>query len=225
MENRNEFNLGKNITEWMDKLSNNNLKKENILELESHLLDSIVDLKSKGLTEEEAYLISRKRIGNIDDLNLEFGKVNKDLSIINTIKPYLKGILIYFAFLNVTHVFLLLLSFYTEHIRLKDATHNLFTIFILITTTILFFSLIYKKFKKNILILNRLNSIPILSLIIIVAFVITFYIGKYLILSSGSNHYYITEINFSIYKVIFITLVLIVYSFFYLKNRKLKIVR
>jgi hypothetical protein len=43
-----------------------------IEELEAHLRDQIIDLKSVGLASDEAFLIAVKRMGSVDELSLEF---------------------------------------------------------------------------------------------------------------------------------------------------------
>ena len=67
MENRTEFNLENNIQKWKAILTKkNNLTKSNIIELENHLIDLIDDLESKGLNEEESFIIAKKRIGKTE---------------------------------------------------------------------------------------------------------------------------------------------------------------
>ena len=84
MENRTEFNLTNSIEVWKSELSRKaNMTMDNIDELESHLLDLISDLESKGLNKEESFLIARKRIGRIDDISIEYDKIN-NFSIINS---------------------------------------------------------------------------------------------------------------------------------------------
>jgi hypothetical protein len=43
-----------------------------IEELEAHLRDQIIDLKSVGLASDEAFLIAVKRMGSVDELSREF---------------------------------------------------------------------------------------------------------------------------------------------------------
>jgi hypothetical protein len=73
------FELESNIRAWSDNLrSGGNLKETDILELESHLRDEIEDLIKAGLSEDEAFLISVKRLGSVNKLSLEYSKVNKE---------------------------------------------------------------------------------------------------------------------------------------------------
>lgn len=73
------FELESNIRAWSDNLrSGGNLKETDIIELESHLRDEIEDLIKAGLSEDEAFLISVKRLGSINKLSLEYSKVNTE---------------------------------------------------------------------------------------------------------------------------------------------------
>jgi len=73
------FNLESNVRSWSDYLRGcGKLKKSDIIELEDHLQDEIEDLIKAGLSSEEAFLISVKRLGNINAISQEFSKVNTE---------------------------------------------------------------------------------------------------------------------------------------------------
>jgi hypothetical protein len=73
------FDLEMNIRSWCDYLrSHGALEEEDILELESHLRDQIDDLASSGLSEEEAFIISVKRVGNLSTISEEYAKIHTD---------------------------------------------------------------------------------------------------------------------------------------------------
>ena len=73
------FDLEMQIHSWSDHLrSHGNLKEADIRELESHLREEIDDLISAGLSPDESFLISVKRLGNLDAISHEFAKVNTD---------------------------------------------------------------------------------------------------------------------------------------------------
>ncbi len=73
------FDLELNINSWCDYLrSSGKLKEEDILELEDHLREEIEDLIDKGLSEEEAFLVSVKRLGKVNMISEEYAKVNTD---------------------------------------------------------------------------------------------------------------------------------------------------
>jgi len=73
------FDLEMQIHSWSDHLrAHGNLKEADISELESHLREEIDDLISAGLTPDESFLISVKRLGNLDAISHEFAKVNTE---------------------------------------------------------------------------------------------------------------------------------------------------
>jgi len=73
------FDLEMQIHSWSDHLrAHGNLKEADVRELESHLREEIDDLTSAGLTPDESFLISVKRLGNLDAISHEFAKVNTE---------------------------------------------------------------------------------------------------------------------------------------------------
>jgi hypothetical protein len=77
MENNPRFDLNDSIARWREHFLNTEaLRREDVAELESHLRDAIDDLAGKGLSEEEAFLIAKRRLGRIEQLEAEFGKVS-----------------------------------------------------------------------------------------------------------------------------------------------------
>ena len=73
------FDLELNIRSWSDHLrAGGNLKDTDILELENHLRDEMEDLIKNGLTEDEAFLISVKRLGNVNLISQEYSKVSSE---------------------------------------------------------------------------------------------------------------------------------------------------
>jgi hypothetical protein len=73
------FDLEMNIKSWCDYLrARGTLEEADVLELESHLRDEIDDLTKSGLSEEEAFIISVKRLGNVNLISEEYSKVNTE---------------------------------------------------------------------------------------------------------------------------------------------------
>ena len=73
------FDLETEVHSWSDHLrAHGNLSDADIHELENHLRDEIEDLIAAGLTPDEAFLISVKRLGNVDSISHEFAKVNTE---------------------------------------------------------------------------------------------------------------------------------------------------
>ncbi len=73
------FDLSLAIQQWREKLVQSpHFKAENVAELESHVRDSVVTLQSNGLSSEESFLIATRRVGSVENLEPEFGKVNRN---------------------------------------------------------------------------------------------------------------------------------------------------
>ena len=67
------------FSSWSDHLrARGNFTDADIHELEDHLRDEIEDLMQAGLTPDESFLISVKRLGNVDAISHEFAKVNTE---------------------------------------------------------------------------------------------------------------------------------------------------
>ena len=142
MENRTEFNLENNIQKWKAILTKkNNLTKSNIIELENHLIDLIDDLESKGLNEEESFIIAKKRIGKTEDICLEFDKINSNFSFINNSIPYIKGALIYISFINLSKLFLVTTLLLSKKLNIDEVTFNIISIILYIE--------MYDKFNNH----------------------------------------------------------------------------
>ena len=73
------FELESQIRKWRGHLrSSGSLGEQDLEELESHLRDSIDDLTSRGVTTEEAFLVSVRRMGDTEALGDEFAKVTTE---------------------------------------------------------------------------------------------------------------------------------------------------
>ena len=73
------FELESQVRKWRSHLrASGSLSEQDLEELESHLRDSIDDLTSRGITTEEAFLISVRRLGDTEALGDEFAKVTTE---------------------------------------------------------------------------------------------------------------------------------------------------
>jgi hypothetical protein len=73
------FELESQIRKWRAHLqSTGSVGAPDLEELESHLRDSIDDLCGKGLAEEEAFLVSIRRLGDAELLGHEFAKISTE---------------------------------------------------------------------------------------------------------------------------------------------------
>jgi hypothetical protein len=70
------FELESAIEDWTRRVAQlDSVRGLDVEELEVHLRDSILELRSKGLTDEEAFLIATRRVGAPSDLGREYEKV------------------------------------------------------------------------------------------------------------------------------------------------------
>lgn len=229
MENRTEFNLENNVQKWKSILTKkNNLTKSNIIELENHLLDLIEDLESKGLNKEESFLIAKKRIGKIDDICLEFDKINNNFSFINKLIPYLKGALIYISFIILSKLFLVITLLLSQKLNIDKSTFNIISITLLAFASISIFSIIYFNLKRGKQLLSKLSNANILVTLIIISSLITYRLYAQVPLpgidvSKLGNpiaDFYTLELNFGIYKMLSGLILLTTSLIFFWKNKK-----
>jgi hypothetical protein len=74
---KNQTTLDRRIGEWRDYcLSSGNISDSDLEELEDHLREEIASLIEKELSDEEAFLIAVRRMGNLTSLSKEFRKIN-----------------------------------------------------------------------------------------------------------------------------------------------------
>ena len=72
---KNMFGLEDAIEKWKEALiSEGTINSEERLELESHLRESVVELQSQSLSEQEAFLVAANRVGRPSELQQEFEK-------------------------------------------------------------------------------------------------------------------------------------------------------
>lgn len=223
MENRTNFDLNKSIEIWKSELSKNSkMTLDNINELESHLRDEIHELQLLGLSIEESFLIAKNRIGNVKDLKTEFGKVNNGFYFRNRIIPYLKGILLFMAFITLTE----LISGFSVIIANKfgfSDNLNYISIGILTISTLILVIISYKKYKNTSLDIRKLTSIPILVSVILVSKLLNFLSIIFITRSVGISDYSSLALNLSYYKLIFGLFILILSCFvFYSLKRENK---
>src|SRR5208282_4573250 len=96
MENQTSFDLNDAVRNWRGGLSRSpQFRGEDIAELEAHLRDSVAAFGKKGLSEEEAFLLAVRRLGNQAKLEPEFAKINRTEVWLNRALWMLVGILLW----------------------------------------------------------------------------------------------------------------------------------
>jgi len=182
MEHKTDFELISALENWkLQFVQNENFSADDISELESHLRDEITELKDLGLSEEESFLIAQKRMGSIAEITPEFTKVNAKEYFKNKILTAIKGILIVFAFLNITGLitvggWLLInkselddTSFYTAIVAIPTV----------LTLLVLFF-LINKYRNEKLYIFESKKTIPVAAGVIILTYALSILSSRYL---------------------------------------------
>lgn len=218
METGTKFNLAKSVQDWkLELFQSSNLTSDNINELESHLLDELDALKSKGLNNEEAFIISRKRIGNTDNISIEFGKVNKKICFSNMVLPYLNGILLAIMFLTIAELTRNTSVLIAKLSGVNDIYLNWISIVLFVLLTSVMFGLFYMKFKNHIINLKSLRNTPTLVITILIGKLLAFLSKNYIAQSFDVHYFGSLELSLSIYKLILLGFLLsiscIVYYF------------
>ncbi len=222
MEHRTEFNLANCINHWKSiLLENNNMTIDNVTELESHLLDEIVSLKESGLTEEEAFLISQKRLGNINLLTHEFSKVNSHAFFLNKIIPYIKGVLIFLAFFQIAELQINAFYLFFKPAGINNNSLNVASIILLIATIIVFFTAFFFKYKKQLFNFHYFIKIPVLVSIVVLSKIMNMFsvflmVKNYMDIKNIKTLSY----NLNIFKSTFVIILLIVSFLVYYKSKK-----
>lgn len=93
MENNTLFDLNAAIRRWRENLAQSpSFRRDDIEELESHLRDSVMQLQSQSLSEEEAFTIAARRVGPGAKLSAEFGRINTSVLWIDRMLWMLLGV-------------------------------------------------------------------------------------------------------------------------------------
>ncbi len=225
MENRTKFNLTERLKIWKVELSHNsNMTRDNIDELESHLKDDMDELQKLGLSIEESMLIAQKRIGTTKELTTEFGKVNKAVFFRNKITPYLKGVLMYIAFITLTSLLTNFSIIVANKTGVNDDNLNYVSVGVLLFLTSILAVLSYKAYRSESLFLQKSTSIPILVGVILVSKLLTIFSFLFITRSIKISDFGILQMNLNTYKLI-VGLVILITSciVFYVSKRENKI--
>lgn len=222
MENRTEFNLDKSIYIWKSQLSKkSNFTADNINELESHLLDEIQGLTEIGLNNEESFLVASKRIGTIEQLTTEFSKVNRKVYFRSKILPFLKGILAFIAFMTITEVLTNTSALIADKLALNDNQLNWLSISVLIFLSIIPFAVFLNKYLKEKFNMRIITNIPFLVITIVITKLLSIISLISLTHNSiGPENFGILRLNFSVFELSFVVLILIVSSILFYANNK-----
>ncbi|MCY7349861.1 MAG: permease prefix domain 1-containing protein [Cytophagaceae bacterium] len=101
MERQPRFDLTAATETWLDILrQQGTFTDDDRRELHGHLLDAIEALKAKDLSEEEAFLLARHRLGSAETLGAEFGKIQRPFVVQREPVILLLGALVFLILKN-----------------------------------------------------------------------------------------------------------------------------
>ncbi len=96
MGDKTMFDLNQKITKWLNGLGRSEVfEGRDIAELEGHLREETEHLTALGLSEQEAFLVARQRLGDTATLEDEFAKVNSVHILRNRLFWMVAGMLAY----------------------------------------------------------------------------------------------------------------------------------
>jgi len=120
MENPTPFDLKEAIRRWQQNLGTSPaFKADDLEELASHLHASVQRLKATGLSEEEAFLMATRRIGEHGPLEREFAKLNPELNC--SLPLFLFWIVAGMYFLQVAYSLVLGIVYLRRGLMMREA--------------------------------------------------------------------------------------------------------
>lgn len=81
LNNTTVYNLDKQVSNWQQGMLKGALTPDDVEELAIHIRDEIQVLQQNGLTDEEAWLVAMRRMGEPVVVDAEFNKVNRDYAV------------------------------------------------------------------------------------------------------------------------------------------------
>src|SRR5205085_7439359 len=106
MQSPTAFDLNRAIKDWRMRAANSPaFRNENVDELESHLRDSVSRLRAAGLSEEEAWTAAKRNLGECEELEHEFAKINKPIRAWRAATSMMIGLIIATVFFQIDRPF------------------------------------------------------------------------------------------------------------------------
>lgn len=118
MKYNDSYSIAEKINGWANEIkAKPSLTESDIEEMKSHLYDSCEALVKQGLSEEEAFIVARLRMGDSPELDEAFNEANQPVMQMRRSLYILAGVLVYFAayfFILTTSKLMLLLLLQSE---------------------------------------------------------------------------------------------------------------
>ncbi|GAB5523755.1 MAG: hypothetical protein Roseis2KO_16270 [Roseivirga sp.] len=194
MQSKTQFNTGHEIGQWKEALqASGHIDQENLMELESHLLDEIDNLQNKGLSDAEVFLVAQNRIGSCATISKAYKKSGSFNFGKNSLLAQAFLLLFTFFWLSKTATFLagdIAIQWLGGDGNIFVVIHTLLQL--LMAGTVY---LIYKKISRKNPESIRANSTAICSLVIAIAI--------HLVYARLSPHAYFQMMGAAPYSVLF----------------------
>lgn len=172
MEYNGRFNIADQVNDWAESLkARPSLTESDIEEMKCHLFDSCEALMEKGLSEEEAFVLAKMRMGDSPELDEAFMEANQPVLQMRRSLYILAGVLVYFAayyFILSTSKLLLILLLQMEtgaNEAVKWVSRYLVTwhfVFLVFLITIYFLE------TKTVAFLERLKFPPKITVVLLI---------------------------------------------------------
>lgn len=221
MANQAPFDLDNSVTQWKNTVSKDpSFTKENIDELEDHLLDEIQNLNRLGLAQEESFMIAKRRIGEFEVLGQEYGKINKKIYFYRRVLPYLKGMLCFLAFSKFLKLLATLFITITAGLGLdsKYQTVSILGLLFFVSMGVFFFVFnLYRKVNSN---MTSLIGIPSLVGVILISESLLIFARNILVSTVGIEYFTQLQINLFVYHLVLLIGLLTFSYIAFLANKK-----
>jgi hypothetical protein len=150
MENPTEFDLNEAIHHWRSTMAASPaFQLGDLDELESHLHDSIRSLKSKGLSDYEAFWLAKNRLGPGDLLEYEFRKVNAEQVWLNRALWMVIGSFVIAALSSLASVIVTLTTIGVHKLRMQEQLLGPFTMIAYVFTLVGLFLLVWRSGQQT----------------------------------------------------------------------------
>jgi hypothetical protein len=150
MENPTQFDLNEAIQNWRRNMAASPaFQPDDLDELEFHLHDSIRSLRSKGLSDYEAFWLAKNRLGPGDLLDCEFGKVNAERVWLNRALWMVIGSLAIGALSSLASIIVALATIGVHELRMQERLLGPFSMIAYVFTLVGLFLLVWRSGQQS----------------------------------------------------------------------------
>jgi hypothetical protein len=159
MENPTQFDLNEAIQSWRRNMAASPaFQPDDLDELEFHLHDSIRSLRSKGLSDHEAFWLAKNRLGAGDLLDCEFGKVNTDQVWLNRALWMVIGWFVVVGLSSLASIIETLTTVGVHKLRMQERLLGPFSMIVYIFALVGLFLLVWRSGQQSNGLICRING-------------------------------------------------------------------